>query len=175
MTFLEIVKRSCSILPVDVRWKCNQFVQTLNFGRVQEPSTQIARMLALGSLLVSGWSSSGPSVPRTRRDVILAGAGAAALALPTPALAQRSALIPRSSKESTESFKAYKLSKPSEETEAFKAAEKRRIAGGYGTTPKEETAEETMRRLGMKTYGESLASGNPDPCGEGSFACGRKK
>ena len=121
MTFLEIVKRSCSILPVDVRWKCNQFVQTLNFGRVQEPSTQIARMLALGSLLVSGWSSSGPSVPRTRRDVILAGAGAAALALPTPALAQRSALIPRSSKESTESFKAYKLSKPSEETEAFKA------------------------------------------------------
>ena len=131
--------------------------------------------LALGSLLVSGWSSSGPSVPRTRRDVILAGAGAAALALPTPALAQRSALIPRSSKESTESFKAYKLSKPSEETEAFKAAEKRRIAGGYGTTPKEETAEETMRRLGMKTYGESLASGKPDPCGEGSFACGRKK
>ena len=175
MTFLEIVKRSCSILPVDVRWKCNQFVQTLNFGRVQEPSTQIARMLALGSLLVSGWSSSGPSVPRTRRDVILAGAGAAALALPTPALAQRSALIPRSSKESTESFKAYQLSKPSEETEAFKAAEKRRLAGGYGTTPKEETAEETMRRLGMKTYGESLASGKPDPCGEGSFACGRKK
>ena len=107
--------------------------------------------------------------------MILAGAGAAALALPTPALAQRSALIPRSSKESTESFKAYKLSKPSEETEAFKAAEKRRITGGYGTTPKEETAEETMRRLGMKTYGESLASGNPDPCGEGSFACGRKK
>ena len=132
-------------------------------------------MLALGSLLVSGWSPSGPSVPRTRRDVILASAGAAALALPTPALAQRSALIPRSSKESTESFKAYKLSKPSEETEAFKAAEKRRLAGGYGTTPKDETAEETMRRLGMKTYGESLASGNPDPCGEGSFACGRKK
>ena len=134
-------------------------------------------MLAVSSLLVSGWSSSGPSVPRTRRDVILAGfgAGAAALALPTPALAQRSALIPRSSKESTESFKAYQLSKPSEETEAFKAAEKRRLAGGYGTTPKEETAEETMRRLGMKTYGESLASGKPDPCGEGSFACGRKK
>ena len=127
MTFLEIVKRSCSILPVDVRWKCNQFVQTLNFGRVQEPSTQIARMLALGSLLVSGWSSSGPSVPRTRRDVILAGAGAAALALPTPALAQRSALIPRSSKESTESFKAYKLSKPSEETEAFKAGLRVRV------------------------------------------------
>ena len=131
------------------------------------------KMLAVSSLLVSGWSSSGPSVPRTRRDVILA--GAAALALPAPALAQRSALIPRSSKESTESFKAYQLSKPSEETEAFKAAEKRRLAGGYGTTPKEETAEETMRRLGMKTYGESLASGKPDPCGEGSFACGRKK
>ena len=130
-------------------------------------------MLALGSLLVSGWSSSGPSVPRTRRDVILA--GAAALALPAPALAQRSALIPRSSKESTESFKTYQLSKPSEETEAFKAAEKRRLAGGYGTVPKEETAEETMRRLGMKTYGDSLASGKPDPCGEGSFACGRKK
>ena len=134
-------------------------------------------MLAVSSLLVSGWSSSGPSVPRTRRDVILAGfgAGAAALALPAPALAQRSSLIPRSSSESTASFKSYQLSKPSEETEAFKAAEKRRLAGGYGTTPKEETAEETMRRLGMKTYGDALASGKPDPCGEGSFACGRKK
>ena len=98
---------------------------TPNFGRVQEPSTQIARMLAVGSLLVTGWSSSGPSVPRTRRDVILA--GAAALALPAPALAQRSALIPRSSKESTESFKAYQLSKPSEETEAFKAGLRVRV------------------------------------------------
>lgn len=135
-------------------------------------------MLAVGSLLVSGWST-GPSVPRTRRDVILAGFGAgAALALPAPALAQRSALIPRSSAESTASFKAYQVSKPGEETEAFKAAEKRRLAGangGYGTTPKEETAEETMRRLGMKTYSDALASGKPDPCGEGSFACGRKK
>ena len=36
-------------------------------------------MLAVGSLLVSGWS--GPSVPRTRRDVILAGFGAGAAAL----------------------------------------------------------------------------------------------
>ena len=136
-------------------------------------------MLAVSSLIVSGWSA-GPAVPRTRRDVLLAGfgAGAAALALPAPALAQRSGLIPRQSAESTASFKEFQLSKPGEETDAFKAAEKRRVAGNngaVGSTPKEETAEQTMARLGIKTYGDSLASGKADPCAEGSFACGRAK
>lgn len=80
--------------------------------------------------------------------------------------------------EATANFKAFQLSNPGEETEAFKAAEKRRIAGAngaIGTMPKEETAEQTMARLGMKSYSDSLASGKPDPCAEGSFACGRKK
>ena len=121
-------------------------------------------MLAVGSLFASAWFV-GPAVPRTRRDVLLAGfgaAGAAALALPAPALAQRSNLIPRQSAEATANFQAFKISAPGEETEAFKAAEKKRVAGNngaVGSTPKEETAEQTMARLGIKTYGDSLASG----------------
>ena len=121
-------------------------------------------MLAVGSLFASAWSA-GPAVPRTRRDVLLAGfgaAGAAVLALPAPALAQRSNLIPRQSAEATANFQAFKISAPGEETEAFKAAEKKRVAGNngaVGSTPKEETAEQTMARLGIKTYGDSLASG----------------
>jgi hypothetical protein len=116
----------------------------------------------------------------TRRGVLLAGfgAGAATLALPTPALAQRSKMIPRQSAEATANIKEFQLSKPGEETEAFKEAEKRRIAGNNGAvgpTPKEETAEQTMARLGIQTYGEALASGKPDPCGPGSFVCGRGK
>ena len=144
---------------------------------VPETTRRIFVMLAVSSLFASAWSA-GPAP--TRRDVLIAGfgAGAAALALPAPVLAQRSALIPKQSAEATANFKAFQLSNPGEETEAFKAAEKRRIAGAngaIGTMPKEETAEQTMARLGMKSYSDSLASGKPDPCAEGSFACGRKK
>lgn len=133
-------------------------------------------MLLAATSLSLAWSA-GPAVS-SRRDVLLAGfgAGAAALSLPAPALAQRSGLIPRQSKESTESFREFQLSKPGEETEAFKLAEKRRrdgAQGAIGSTPKEETAEQTMARLGIKTYGDSLAAGNADPCAPGSFACGR--
>jgi len=126
------------------------------------------------SLVVSflSWSA-GPAVS-SRRDVLLAGFGAgAALSLPAPALAQRSGLIPRQSKEATDSFREFQLSKPSEETEAFKQAEKRRNSGTIGAKPKEESADETMKRLGIKSYGDSMAAGNPDPCAPGSFACGR--
>merc|ERR1719263_360132 len=125
-------------------------------------------LLSLGLAFNAGAVSS-------RRE-LLAGLGlGAALSSPAPALAQRSALIPRSSKESTESFRQYRVSKPSDETEAFKQAEKRRLTANVGSIPKEETAEQTMRRLGMMSYSDSLASGKPDPCAEGSFACGRKK
>ena len=118
-----------------------------------------------------------------RRDALLAGLGAgAALSLsPAPAFAQRSSLIPKSSKESTESFKQYKLSSakyaPGQESEAFKQAQalREKNAAVVANRPnKEESAEETMRRLGMKSYSDSLASGKPDPCGAGSFACGRR-
>ena len=64
------------------------------------------------------------------------------------------------SKESTASFKAYQLSKPSEETEAFKLAEqKRKNNAPTSSIRKEETPEETMKRLGMVTYADAASKG----------------
>eukprot|EP00322_Chrysochromulina_rotalis_P004232 CAMPEP_0115846766 /NCGR_PEP_ID=MMETSP0287-20121206/10030_1 /TAXON_ID=412157 /ORGANISM="Chrysochromulina rotalis, Strain UIO044" /LENGTH=100 /DNA_ID=CAMNT_0003300567 /DNA_START=71 /DNA_END=373 /DNA_ORIENTATION=+ len=46
-----------------------------------------------------------------------------------------------------------KFAKPTEETDAFKKAEaKRAEVQRSGIKPKEETAEEAMARLGLKTY-----------------------
>ena len=96
-----------------------------------------------------------------RREALVAGVGALASVValaPQPAYAQRSALIPKQSKEATANFKEYQLSKPGEETEAFKKAEVKRKkeaeeeAAGKPSTRKEETAEETMKRLGIKAY-----------------------
>ena len=134
-------------------------------------------VLALLSTTLVAWSLSGSL---GRREALAAVALSSVAALPEPALAQRSSLIPRSSKESTASFKAYQLSAPGEETEAFKAAEaKRRAAAAQlpagASSRKEETAEDQMKRLGMTTYADGLKAGRPDPCGEGSFACGRSK
>ena len=147
-------------------------------------------MLALAACFSVAWTMSGRITPHQsneqavrmshgmdRREVA-AGLAAAVLAAPLPAFAQRSALIPKSSKESAETFKAYQLSKPKyevgQESSAFKAAEAKRASGGAaGVARKEETAEETMKRLGISTYSDGLAAGKPDPCGPGSFACGR--
>ena len=86
-----------------------------------------------------------------RREAMIVGLSSLGAVLPAPAFAQRSALIPKSSKESTESFKAYQLSAPKykegEGSAAFKAAEEKRKSAGLkpGGAGKEETAEETMR------------------------------
>lgn len=95
-----------------------------------------------------------------RRDVAL---GATALFLaPGAASAQRSKLIPRSSAESTASFKAYQLSapksQPGEESEAFKAAERKRAAAQAAGTATKDTVADDMKRLGIKTYTEAVGS-----------------
>ena len=137
-------------------------------------------MLAVTAAAFLGWSMPTDRM-MGRRDALIAGLGASAVfaVSPAPAFAQRSSLIPRSSKESTENFKAYQLSKPSDETDAFKAAEAKRKQlqnGGVGVAAKEETPEETMRRLGITTYSDAIASGKPDACAPGaSFACGRPR
>ena len=62
-----------------------------------------------------------------------------------------------------EQARAIKFAKAGDETEAFKKAEAKRAeaASRYasGQKPKEETAEEAMARLGLRTYGDAVASG----------------
>ena len=86
-----------------------------------------------------------PPTPRYeaigRRDV-LAAAGLAATVLPAPAFAQRSKRVPKSSKESTESYKQFQLSAPKGETEAFKLAEARRKSFESGGSKGPESAAE---------------------------------
>lgn len=96
---------------------------------------------------------------RTRREAVGAILGGALVtAVPLPAFAQRSALVPKSSAESTASFKAYQLSKPGEATPEFLAAEKKRAEREAGVR-KPETAEEQMSRLGLKTMNQAVAEG----------------
>merc|ERR1712087_49064 len=74
-----------------------------------------------------------------RRDAIASVSAALALTLlpVSPAQAQRSKLIPKSSAESTAAAKAYQLSKPGEESEEFKALEKRRADAAAGIAPQQ--------------------------------------
>lgn len=73
-------------------------------------------------------------------------------------------MIERSSKEKTAEAKAFKLSKPGEETEAFKAAEKRRASesGGFASSsavgPK------------IRTYAEAVEAGD-DICKNSFYRC----
>ena len=103
-----------------------------------------------------------PPTPRYeaigRRDV-LAAAGLAATVLPAPAFAQRSKLVPKSSKESTESYKQFQLSTPKGETEAFKLAEARRKSFESGGSKGPESAADEMKRLGLATYADSASKG----------------
>jgi len=95
-----------------------------------------------------------------RRQAITAFSAFSACLLPSAVHAQRSKLIPRSSKESTESFKAFQLSQPGNESPEFQAAEKlrlQRLEGGG--EPKKESDSDTIKRLGLKTYGEAVDEG----------------
>jgi len=118
-------------------------------------------------LVVAALSFNLPPMPETgatpsslrRRDALAVGLGAlsAVVAAPLPAHAQRSKLIPKSSAESTASFKAYQLSdpkyKPGEESEAFKAAEAKRKALNSGGAAV--SKEDDLKRLGLKSYGDT--------------------
>ena len=121
-------------------------------------------VLAIALLgVTAAWN---PSAPLSRREVVAIGVtGFATLSSPTAAQAQRSSLIPKSSAESTASFKAYQLSgqksRPGEESDAFKNAEKLRAArvAGPGGAQKASTTEDDLSRLGLRTYGDAVASG----------------
>ena len=104
-----------------------------------------------------------PATNIGRREAVLSLGLGALTASPLPAFAQRSSLVPKSSPESTASFKAFQLSKPGEETEAFKEAERKRLAAqaaqAAGKPRKVETAEEEMVRLGLRTMVQAQDAG----------------
>lgn len=122
-------------------------------------------MLPAVACLVLGWSL--PPAQVGRREAISSAAALSALSAlqlaPAPAFAQRSALVPKSNAESTASFKAYQLSAPGVESEAFKAAEKARLARANGGPVKKETEAEEIKRLGLTSYSTALDNGY-DPC-----------
>ena len=94
---------------------------------------------------------------------------------PAPVYAQKSKMIPKSSKEMTEKYKEYKYSGAAvaagSESAAFKAAEARRGAGG---SKGPESAEDQMKRLGLRTYTDAVAAGDGyDECSSWR-GCNRK-
>merc|ERR1712087_91960 len=112
-----------------------------------------------------------------RRD--FAGLGFAAAAScnfnikPEPVHAQKSKMVARASKEATAAAKAFKFSQPGEETEAFKAAERRRADVLAGVVPRD--ADRTPIRdpvtgkdLTGRTYQDALATGD-DSCARPPF------
>ena len=125
-------------------------------------------MLALAALSALSFTPP-PSNVGTRRDLLASAFSAAAFApvaaavfansAPAPAFAQRSKLVPKSSKEATESYKQFQLSQPKAESEAFKEAEKRRKAFESGGSKGPESAADEMARLGLSTYSSSASKG----------------
>ena len=118
----------------------------------------------LAALAIAALSFQMPNVDSKldRRAMIgslASGALAVAALAPAPAYAQRSTLVPKSSKEMTEKYKEYKYSGADipvgSESAAFKAAEANRNKGGTGP----ESAEDQMKRLGLRTYSDAISSG----------------
>mmetsp|Transcript_14112 Transcript_14112/g.23454 ORF Transcript_14112/g.23454 Transcript_14112/m.23454 type:complete len:132 (-) Transcript_14112:201-596(-) len=117
------------------------------------------------------WSASNLPVV-ARRELIIAGLSSIAPLIPAPAIAQKSKLTPRNSKDATAAAKAYQLSKPSEESEAFQAAERMRQEKLAGTFKGESDLDLKNRLLsgpGVRTYADALAKGE-DTCAT-SFGC----
>eukprot|EP00308_Calcidiscus_leptoporus_P022825 CAMPEP_0119378118 /NCGR_PEP_ID=MMETSP1334-20130426/47417_1 /TAXON_ID=127549 /ORGANISM="Calcidiscus leptoporus, Strain RCC1130" /LENGTH=170 /DNA_ID=CAMNT_0007397233 /DNA_START=27 /DNA_END=540 /DNA_ORIENTATION=- len=94
-----------------------------------------------------------------RREALAAALVAMPLLTPAPALAAL-AKKQMSSAEATAAAKAYKLSQPGEETAEFRAAEKQRAARAAGGAVKDESTEDAMKRLGLRTYGDAIKSGD---------------
>lgn len=134
----------------------------------------------LAALAIAALSFQMPNVDSKldRRAMIgslASGALAVAALAPAPAYAQRSSLVPKSSKEMTEKYKEYKYSGAAvaagSESAAFKAAEARRGAGG---SKGPESAEDQMKRLGLRTYTDAVAAGDGyDECSSWR-GCNRK-
>ena len=138
--------------------------------KLQAVHLDLARnnMLAVAALSALSFTPP-PTNVGTRRDLLASAFSAAAFApvaaavfansAPAPAFAQRSKLVPKSSKEATESYKQFQLSQPKAESEAFKEAEKRRKAFESGGSKGPESAADEMARLGLSTYSSSASKG----------------
>lgn len=152
--------------------------QTKRRGAAGEQSLpdEIARKML--SILISGLGFQLPAPElMTRRQAIgsvasVIGATTVQLAAPMPAYAQGSKLIPKSSAESTASFKAFQLSQPKyapgQESEAFKAAEKSRRDRASGVTKSSGGVDDDLRRLGLKPMSDTdqcfTSAGKPYNC-----------
>ena len=122
-----------------------------NLAALSSPTS--ITMLALAALSALSFTPP-PTNVGTRRDLLASAFSAAAFApvaaavfansAPAPAFAQRSKLVPKSSKEATESYKQFQLSQPKAESEAFKEAEKRRKAFESGGSKGPESAADEM-------------------------------
>eukprot|EP00308_Calcidiscus_leptoporus_P025842 CAMPEP_0119380570 /NCGR_PEP_ID=MMETSP1334-20130426/57580_1 /TAXON_ID=127549 /ORGANISM="Calcidiscus leptoporus, Strain RCC1130" /LENGTH=136 /DNA_ID=CAMNT_0007400457 /DNA_START=53 /DNA_END=463 /DNA_ORIENTATION=+ len=110
---------------------------------------------------------------RARRSVVGLGLAAALHFHVAPACAQRSKMVQRSSKEAAAAARAFKFSEPGVETEAFKAAERRRADVLAGVTPRDADRTPirdpvTGKEIGGRTYQEALAAGD-DSCARPPF------
>ena len=100
----------------------------------------------------------------TRRGLATLGFALAAQLVPSPAHAQKSKLIARPTAESAAAAKAFRVQKPGEETEAFKAAERRRSDVEAGLTPRDADRTPirdpvTGKEISKRTYAEALNEG----------------
>ena len=102
-------------------------------------------------------------VHHARREVLTA--ACVACAQPAPAHAQRSSLRGKASKEAEAEARAFKLSPIPQETEAFKAAERRRADFDAGVAPRD--ANRTPVRDAVT--GKSICAENI--CAKGDSAC----
>jgi hypothetical protein len=141
--------------------------------------SQVQEML--GTLVVAALSFSMQTTDSRfgRRELIgslASGALTVATLTPAPVYAQKSKMIPKSSKEMTERYKEYRLSGAviavGSESEEFKAAEARRSSGGASKGP--ESVDDQMKRLGLRTYSDAVAAGDGyDECASWR-GCNRK-
>lgn len=112
----------------------------------------------LASIVCSALAfSAPPSATVSRRDALMASMGAASVFGAAPvAFAEMYGDGKAADKSQGASARQLKFAKNGEETEAFKQAEAKRAEAerrfASGAKAKEETAEEAMARLGLKTY-----------------------
>ena len=127
---------------------------------------EISRDLPMLQVLVAALALNAPlskSHTVSRRQAVGSASAFFALSVATPAAHAEMYGDGKAAAGQGEQARAIKFAKAGDETEAFKKAEAKRAeaASRYasGQKPKEETAEEAMARLGLRTYGDAVASG----------------
>lgn len=123
---------------------------------------------AAGCLVVLLVGSAGALQLPLRRDVLIGGAALAALATPEAALASKSKYIETKNSPQGAKARAKKFAKPTEESDSFRAAERRRADVEAGITPRD--PDQRPKPKPPRTYAEALAAGE-DACGEYGVNC----